>query len=176
MTMTRHGGLIALGDVTPEVEGAWVAPSATLVGAVRLAAEVSVWYGSVLRADNDSITIGPGSNVQDCCVMHTDPGLPVTVGARVTVGHRAVLHGCTVEDDVLIGMGAMVLNGALVGAGSLVAAGSVVLEGTQVPPGSLVAGLPAKVRRPLTTQEREGVIRNAADYVDLAARYRTTLG
>jgi carbonic anhydrase/acetyltransferase-like protein (isoleucine patch superfamily) len=87
-----------------------------------------------------------------------------------------VLHGCTVEDDVLIGMGAMVLNGALVGAGSLVAAGSVVLEGTQVPPGSLVAGLPAKVRRPLTTQEREGVIRNAADYVDLAARYRTTLG
>jgi carbonic anhydrase/acetyltransferase-like protein (isoleucine patch superfamily) len=164
--------LITLGKAEPNVEGAWVAPSATLVGAVTLGPESSVWYGTVLRADHDRITIGAGSNVQDGCVMHADPGLPVTVGDRVTVGHRAVLHGCTVEDDSLIGMGAMVLNGARIGAGSLVAAGSVVLEGTEVPPGSLVAGLPGKVRRPLSAEEREGLTRNAEEYVELAARHR----
>ena len=127
----------------PRTSPPTVPPSATLVGAVTLGPGSSIWYACVLRADHDRITIGAESNVQDGCVMHADPGLPVTVGARVTVGHRAVLHGCTVEDDSLVGMGAMVLNGAHIGAGSLVAAGTVVLEGTQVPPGSLVAGLPA---------------------------------
>jgi carbonic anhydrase/acetyltransferase-like protein (isoleucine patch superfamily) len=153
-----------------------VAPSATLVGAVTLGPGSSIWYACVLRADHDRITIGAESNVQDGCVMHADPGLPVTVGARVTVGHRAVLHGCTVEDDSLVGMGAMVLNGAHIGAGSLVAAGTVVLEGTQVPPGSLVAGLPGKVRRPLRPEEQEGLTRNAEEYVELTARHRASTG
>jgi carbonic anhydrase/acetyltransferase-like protein (isoleucine patch superfamily) len=168
--------LVALGDAGPAVEGAWVAPSATLVGAVTLGADASIWYATVLRADHERITIGSRSNVQDGCVMHADPDLPVTVGTGVTVGHRAVLHGCTVEDDSLIGMGAMVLNGAHIGAGSLVAAGSVVLEGTRVPPGSLVAGLPAKVRRPLSEEERDGLRRNADGYVELAARHRESTG
>jgi carbonic anhydrase/acetyltransferase-like protein (isoleucine patch superfamily) len=168
--------LVTLGQATPAIEGAWVAPSAILIGAVTLGPEASVWYATVLRADHDRITIGPRTNVQDGCVMHADPGLPVTVGTGVTVGHRAVLHGCTVEDDSLIGMGAMVLNGAHIGAGSLVAAGSVVLEGTRIPPGSLVAGLPAKVRRPLTAEEREGLRGNAADYVELVARHREATG
>jgi carbonic anhydrase/acetyltransferase-like protein (isoleucine patch superfamily) len=168
--------VVTLGDAAPTFEGAWVAPSATLIGAVTLGAEASVWYATVLRADHDRITIGARSNVQDGCVMHADPGLPVTVGTGVTVGHRAVLHGCTVEDDSLIGMGAMVLNGAHIGAGSLVAAGSVVLEGTQVPPGSLVAGLPAKVRRPLSEEEQEGLRTNAEEYVELAARHRESTG
>ncbi|MDN6330249.1 MAG: gamma carbonic anhydrase family protein, partial [Brachybacterium sp.] len=136
--------------VTPQVpETAWVAPTATLVGAVTLSEDSSVFYSSVLRGDMDSIVIGPGSNIQDGCVVHTDTGFPAVVGAGVSVGHRAVLHGCTVEDDSLIGMGAVVLNGAVVGAGSLVAAGAVVTEGMQIPPGSLVAGVPAKVRKEL---------------------------
>ena len=168
--------LIPLGEAKPDVDGAWVAPSATLVGAVTLGPGSSIWYACVLRADHDRITIGAESNFQDGCVMHADPGLPVTVGARVTVGHRAVLHGCTVEDDSLVGMGAMVLNGAHIGAGSLVAAGTVVLEGTQVPPGSLVAGLPGKVRRPMRPEEQEGLTRNAEEYVELTARHRASTG
>jgi carbonic anhydrase/acetyltransferase-like protein (isoleucine patch superfamily) len=147
--------LVTLGQATPAIEGAWVAPSATLIGAVTLGPEASVWYATVLRADHDRITIGSRTNVQDGCVMHADPGLPVTVGT---------------------GVGAMVLNGAHIGAGSLVAAGSVVLEGTRIPPGSLVAGLPAKVRRPLTAEEREGLRGNAADYVELVARHREATG
>ena len=120
----------------------------------------------------DSISIGERSNIQDGCVAHTDPGYPVVVGSGVSVGHRAVLHGCTVEDDALIGMGAVVLNGAVVGAGSLVAAGAVVTEGMQIPPGSLVAGVPAKVRRELDEDAQEALRRNARIYVDLAAQHR----
>ncbi len=151
---------------------AWVAPGATLVGDVNLGPEASLWFGAVLRGDGDRITVGARSNVQDGCVGHADPGVPLTVGTGVSVGHRAVLHGCTVEDDVLVGMGAVVLNGARVGAGSLVAAGAVVLENTQVPPGSLVAGTPARVRRELTGDEVDRLRRNAEHYVALAARYR----
>ncbi|MGP9613530.1 gamma carbonic anhydrase family protein [Brachybacterium sp. AOP42-B2-9] len=159
--------------VTPQVpETAWVAPTATLVGAVTLSEDSSVFYSSVLRGDMDSIVIGPGSNIQDGCVVHTDTGFPAVVGAGVSVGHRAVLHGCTVEDDSLIGMGAVVLNGAVVGAGSLVAAGAVVTEGMQIPPGSLVAGVPAKVRKELDEDGLEALRENARIYVDLAAKHR----
>ncbi|MFP5348037.1 MAG: gamma carbonic anhydrase family protein [Actinomycetes bacterium] len=165
--------LLPLGDDSPSVaDGAFVAPGATLVGAVRLAAGSSVWFGAVLRADGDTIDIGERSNIQDGCVLHTDPGFPISLGTGVTVGHRAVLHGCSVEDDVLVGMGVVVLNGARVGSESLLAAGTVVLEGTEVPPRSLVAGVPGKVRRQLTDDEVEHVRNNAAAYVTLAARYR----
>ncbi len=157
---------------TPAVhEQAWAAPGAVLIGDVRLHARASVFYGAVLRADRDRIEIGEGSNLQDGVVVHGDPGHPTVVGRGVSVGHRAVLHGCTIEDDCLIGMSATVLNGARIGAGSLVAAGAVVLEGTIVPPGSLVAGVPAKVRRELSEEEREGIRRNAATYLMLSAAH-----
>jgi len=153
-------------------ESAWAAPNATLVGRVTLGESASVFYGAVLRADVDAITIGDRSNLQDNVSVHCDAGVPTRVGSGVSVGHAAVLHGCTVEDDCLVGMAATVLNGAVIGAGSLVAAGAVVLEGTVVPPGSLVAGVPAKVRRPLTDEELEHIRGNAAHYVELARVHR----
>ncbi|RKN07570.1 gamma carbonic anhydrase family protein [Streptomyces radicis] len=156
--------------------GAWLAPGVTLIGAVTVADEASVWFGTVARADTERIEIGRGSNVQDGCVLHADPGFPAVIGARVSVGHRAVVHGSTVEDDALVGMGAVLLNGSRVGAGSLIAAGTVVLEGVQVPPGSLVAGVPGTVRRALTGEEAEKVRANAAHYRDLARRYSHTGG
>ncbi|MBM9622866.1 gamma carbonic anhydrase family protein [Streptomyces zhihengii] len=172
------GALIAgVGGREPKVDpDAFTAPTSVVLGDVTLAAGASVWYQSVLRGDGGPITIGPDSNIQDNCTVHVDPGFPVTVGARVSVGHNAVLHGCTVEDDVLVGMGATVLNGAHIGAGSLVAAQALVPQGMRVPPGSLVAGVPAKVRRELTEEEREGVRLNAAVYVDLAQQHRAAHG
>jgi carbonic anhydrase/acetyltransferase-like protein (isoleucine patch superfamily) len=152
---------------------AFIAPNATVIGAVTLAPQSSVFYGSVLRADRDSITLGERSNLQDNVTVHCDPGSPVVIGAGVSVGHAAVIHGCTIEDDCLIGMSATVLNRAVIGRESLVAAGSVVLEGTIIPPRSLVAGVPAKVRRQLTNDEVEGLRRNASTYVDLAREHRT---
>ncbi|GAA2231853.1 gamma carbonic anhydrase family protein [Herbiconiux moechotypicola] len=164
--------IITFDGITPSVAAdAWVAPTATLIGRVELAERASVFYGAVLRGDNDPIVLGPGSNLQDNVVVHTDLGRPVTIGANVSVGHGAVLHGCTVSDDCLIGMGSTVLNGAVIGAGSLVAAGAVVLEGTVVPPGSLVAGVPAKVRRELTVEEQDGIRANAARYLALSAAH-----
>lgn len=164
--------LITLDGSAPEVaEDAWVAPTAVLVGRVRLGSGSSAWYGAVLRGDGERITIGAGSNVQDGCVVHADPGFAATIGDGVVVGHNAVVHGCTVEDGSLIGMGSRVLNGARIGAGSLVAAGAVVLEGTQVPPGSLVAGVPAKVRRPLTDDEAAGIRAGAKQYVERARQH-----
>jgi carbonic anhydrase/acetyltransferase-like protein (isoleucine patch superfamily) len=158
---------------TPAVDAtAFVAANATLIGRVTIAADASVFYGCVLRADTDSISIGARSNVQDNVSMHTDAGLQLVVGSDVSIGHGAVVHGCVIEDDCLIGMGATVLNRAVIGAGSLVAAGAVVLEGTIIPPGSLVAGVPAKVRRELSDEEREGVKLNATHYVDLARAHR----
>ncbi|GAA2508362.1 gamma carbonic anhydrase family protein [Streptomyces gobitricini] len=152
-------------DVHPE---AFAAPTAVVIGEVTMAAGSSVWYHTVLRADCGPIVLGADSNVQDNCTVHVDPGFPVTVGERVSVGHNAVLHGCTVEDDVLVGMGATVLNGAHIGAGSLIAAQALVPQGMRVPPGSLVAGVPAKVKRELTAEEREGIRLNAAMYSELA--------
>jgi carbonic anhydrase/acetyltransferase-like protein (isoleucine patch superfamily) len=164
--------LIAVDGHHPELApGAWAAPGATLAGRVRLAAGASLWYAAVLRAEAEPIAIGEDSNVQDGCVAHTDPGFPTTLGARVSVGHRAVLHGCTVADDVLIGMGAVLLNGSRVGPGSLIAAGAVLLEGTEVPAGSLVAGVPGKVRRELTDDEAALIKANADHYRDLARRH-----
>ncbi len=156
-------------DVSPT---AWVAPNATLIGNIRIGENSSVFYGAVARADMDSITIGAGTNLQDNVVVHTDTGTPTVVGDGVSVGHAAVLHGCTVEDDCLIGMSATVLNRAVIGRGSLVAAGSVVLEGTVIPPGSLVAGVPAKVRRALEPDELDHVRQNAAHYVALSRAHR----
>lgn len=164
---------IALPSGAPSVHPeAWVAPGAVLAGAVTVGAGSSVWYAAVLRADLDVVVLGERTNIQDGAVLHADPGFPLRLGDGVSVGHRAVLHGCTVGDDVLVGMGAVVLNGAVIGAGSLIAAGAVVLEGTQVPAGSLVAGVPAKVRRELRPDEAEGLLLNAAVYRDLAEVHR----
>lgn len=164
--------IIELGGIRPKLaEGCWIADDATLIGDVVVADQASVWFGAVLRADGDTMTIGAGSNVQDGCVMHTDPGFPLAMGTGVSAGHRAVLHGCTLGDDVLVGMSATVMNGARIGSGSLIAAGAVVLEGTEVPERSLVAGVPGKVRRELTDDEFAGLRRNAQIYVDLAQRY-----
>ncbi|MQY10601.1 Protein YrdA [Streptomyces sp. RB5] len=159
----------AVGGREPKTDpNAFVAPTAVLLGDVRLAAGSSVWYHAVLRAEFETIELGADSNIQDNCTVHVDPGFPVTVGERVTVGHNVVLHGCTLEDDVLVGMGATVLNGARIGAGSLVAAQALVPQGMRVPPGSLVAGVPAKVKRPLTDEELAGIRFNAEGYTALA--------
>lgn len=167
--MTERALIRGVGGKRPEIHpGSFTAPTSVVVGDVTLAEGASVWYHAVLRADCGPIVLGPDSNVQDNCTVHVDPGFPVTVGARVSVGHNAVLHGCTVEDDVLIGMGATVLNGAHIGEGSLVAAQALVPQGMRVPPGSLVAGVPAKVRRELTEEEREGIKLNATMYLELA--------
>ena len=157
----------------PQVaDDAFVAPNATLIGEVRVADGAGVFYGAVMRGDRSPLRLGARSNLQDNVTVHSDPDHPCTIGERVSVGHGAVIHGCTIEDDVLVGMNATVLNGAVVGAGSLVAAGAVVLEGTRVPPGSLVAGVPGKVRRELDEQERAAVRANAEHYVLLSQRHR----
>ena len=171
--MTARALISPVGGKEPKVDQkAFTAPTSVVLGEVTMAPGSSVWYHTVLRADCGPIVLGADSNIQDNCTVHVDPGFPVTVGARVSVGHNAVLHGCTVEDDVLIGMGATVLNGAHIGAGSLIAAQALVPQGMRVPPGSLVAGVPAKVRRELTEEEREHVRLNAEGYVELARHHR----
>ncbi len=151
----------ALDGHRPEVsESAFVAPATVVVGRVRVGARSSVWYGSVLRGDDEEISIGEDTNVQDLSLVHADPGFPAVLGNRVTVGHRAIVHGATVEDDVLVGMGAILLNGVRIGSGSVVAAGAVVIPGTEVPENSLVAGLPGKVIRKVRDSDRE-MIRHA---------------
>jgi carbonic anhydrase/acetyltransferase-like protein (isoleucine patch superfamily) len=165
--------ILPFGDAAPTVHpSAWLAPTATVIGQATIAADASVFFGAVVRADMDLVELGAGSNLQDNVVVHTDTGFPALIGAGVSVGHAAVVHGCTVEDRCLIGMNATVLNGAVVGTGSLVAAGSVVLEGTQIPPRSLVAGVPGKVRRTLTDEEYARVVQNALTYVELTAKHR----
>lgn len=171
--MGQQALISGVGGKEPDIDAeAFTAPTSVVIGEVTLAAGASVWYHAVLRADCGPIVVGAGSNIQDNCTVHVDPGHPVTVGERVTVGHNAVLHGCTVEDDVLIGMGATVLNGAHIGAGSLVAAQALVPQGMRVPPGSLVAGVPAKVKRELTQEERDIIKLNAEMYLGLAADHR----
>ncbi|MFC7530897.1 gamma carbonic anhydrase family protein [Actinoplanes sp. GCM10030250] len=152
---------------------AWIAPGAVVAGRVTLGPDTGVWYQAVLRADMDTITVGAGTNLQDGVVVHADPGFPVSVGAGVSVGHRAVLHGCTIEDEVLIGMGSIVMNGAYVGSGSIIGAGAVIPEGSVVPAGSLVLGMPGKVRRETTEDERKSIALNAAAYVELARLHRS---
>lgn len=167
--MVQRALITGIGGKEPNIhEEAFVAPTSSVIGDVTLEAGASVWYGAVLRGDAERISVGAQANIQDNCTLHADPGFPVTIGERVSVGHNAVVHGATVGDDCLIGMGATVLNGAVIGAGSLVAAQALVPQGMQVPPGSLVAGVPAKVRRELTEEERQGVTLNGTLYADLA--------
>ncbi|MCX5522554.1 gamma carbonic anhydrase family protein [Streptomyces bobili] len=167
--MTHKALIVGIGGREPKVDQeAFVAPTSSVIGDVTLAAGASVWYGAVLRGDVERISVGARSNIQDNCTLHADPGFPVTIGERVSVGHNAVVHGASVGDDCLIGMGATVLNGAVIGAGSLVAAQALVPQGMEVPPGSLVAGVPAKIRRELTEEERQGVTLNGTLYADLA--------
>jgi len=154
-----------------ESAATYVAPGVALIGAVTLGEGSSVWFNAVLRADNEPIVLGAGSNLQDLVACHVDHGRPLTIGAGVSVGHTAVLHGCTIEDNVLVGMHATIMNGAVIGTDSLVAAGALVTEGTIVPPRSLVAGVPAKVRRELTDAEVESIRANAAHYADRARLY-----
>ena len=165
MTIAEGASVLSVSGKTPRIdESAFLATGSRVIGDVRMAEGSSVWYNAVLRADGDSITVGAGSNLQDNVSVHVDRGKPVVIGENVSVGHNAVVHGCTIEDGSLVGMGAVVLNGAVIGAGSLVAGGAVVLEGSVIPPGSLVAGVPAKVRRELTADERAGLVRNAETY------------
>ena len=157
--------LISIDGQTPQIDDtAWIAPTATVVGSVTVEAGASVWYGAVLRADNEPITIGAHSNVQDNCAFHVDKERPVTIGEGVSVGHGAVVHGATVGDHVLIGMGAIIMNGAVVGDESMIAAGALITEGMEVPPRSLVAGVPGKVRRELSAAEIEKLHENASIY------------
>lgn len=168
--------LYTIGDATPQLApGAWVAPSADLIGDVRLGERASVWFGAVIRADNTPILIGEESNIQDGAVGHSDPGVPLTIGARVTVGHQAILHGCTIADDCLIGMGARILNGAVIEAECIVGAGALITEGKHFPGGSLIVGAPARVVRQLTEAERQMLRVSAAHYAEKAARYSAQL-
>ncbi|WP_018001096.1 gamma carbonic anhydrase family protein [Paracoccus sp. N5] len=165
-----------LDGITPQLDAeAWVAPGAQLMGRVVLEPGASVWFGAVLRGDNEEIRVGRGSNVQDLTVCHTDMGYPLTIGANCTIGHRAILHGCTIEDGVLIGMGATIMNGARIGAGSLIGAGALVAEGKEIPPGSLVMGAPGKILRQLDDIARAQLLKSAEAYRRNAARFRKGL-
>lgn len=153
-------------------ERIFIADTATVIGDVTLADDVNIWFGAVVRGDRDRVTLGAGSNIQDNAVVHTTIGFPARIGAGVSVGHGAILHGCTVHDHVLVGMGAIVLNGAVVGEGSIIGAGAVVTEGKDIPPRSLVLGVPGRVVRGTTSGEEEKIVHNAREYVKLAGRYR----
>lgn len=162
--------VIPYAGLSPAVDpGAWLAATAVLVGDVAVAAAASIFYGAVIRGDMAAVSIGEAANIQDNVVVHTASGHPAVIGPGVSVGHGAVVHGCLIEADCLIGMNATVLNGAVIGEGSLVAAGAVVLEGTRIPPGSLVAGVPGRVRRALSSDECDKIKENARSYLRLAA-------
>lgn len=156
-------------------DGAWAAPSADLIGDVRLGPRASIWFGAVVRADNTPIQLGEESNLQDGAVGHSDPGAPLTIGARVTIGHQAIVHGCTIADDCLVGMGARILNGAVIGRECLVGAGALISEGKRFEPGSLIVGVPARVVRPLSEAEKAAIRLSAAHYAEKAARYVSAL-
>lgn len=168
--------LYRLGDISPTIAmNAYVAPSASLIGDVVLAEHSSVWFGATLRGDNETISIGVNSNVQDGTVMHTDPGFPLMVGANVSIGHQAMLHGCTVGEGSLIGIHAVVLNAAVIGKGCLVGAGAVITERKIFADGTLILGAPAKVVRELSAEERENILKIAANYASRGADYRNQL-
>ncbi|MDI9331949.1 MAG: gamma carbonic anhydrase family protein [Alphaproteobacteria bacterium] len=165
-----------LDEHTPQLASeAWVADSAEVMGQVSLGERASVWFNTVVRADNEAITIGPETNIQDGTVLHCDPGKPLHIGRGVTVGHNVMLHGCTVGDHSLIGIGAVILNGAVIGKHCLVGAGALVTEGKEFPDGSMILGSPAKAVRQLTPEQIEGLQRIAQSYVQNAARYRRGL-
>ena len=168
--------LYSIGDATPSLDPtAWVAPSADLIGDVRLAARASVWFGAVIRADNTPILLGEETNFQDGAIGHSDPGAPLTIGARVTVGHQAILHGCTVGEEALIGMGARILNGAVIGPQCIVGAGALVTEGKAFEARSLIVGSPARAIRTLGDQEVAMLRLSAAHYAEKAVYYAKEL-
>ena len=168
--------LYILRDLRPQLaEGAWAAPSADLIGDVRLGARASVWFGAVLRGDNTPLILGEETNFQDGAIGHSDPGFPLTIGARVTVGHQAILHGCTVADDCLIGMGARILNGAVIESDCIVGAGALVTECKRFERGSLILGAPARAMRQVTEEEKRALRVSAAYYAEKAARYAAQL-
>jgi carbonic anhydrase/acetyltransferase-like protein (isoleucine patch superfamily) len=165
-----------LGDAVPQIhESAWVAESAQVMGRVQLDQDASIWFGAVLRGDNEPIHIGQGSNIQDGSVLHSDIGQPMTVGPYVTVGHQAMLHGCTIGEGSLIGIGAIILNGARIGKNCLVGAGALVTEGKEFADGSMILGSPAKVVRQLTPEQIEGLRASARHYIHNAQRYQAGL-
>ncbi len=165
--------LYALDGIEPKVSpSAWVAPGCHVIGNVHLKDDVSVWFNSTLRGDNEVIFIGAGSNVQENTVMHTDMGFPLSIGAGCTIGHKAMLHGCTIGDNSLIGMGATVLNGATIGKNCLIGAGALIPEGKDIPDGSLVMGMPGKVVRVLSDDQIDGLRLSAKHYQDNARRFR----
>lgn len=168
--------LYELGEFAPQLAArSWVAPSADLIGDVHLGERASIWFGAVIRADNTPIIIGEDSNIQDGSVCHSDAGFPLKIGARVTVGHQAILHGCTVADDCLIGMGARILNGATIATECIVGAGALITEGKTFPSGSLIVGSPARAIRETTEAERQLLRASAAHYAEKAARYAAEL-
>ena len=168
--------LYALADVSPKVDAtAWIAPDANVIGNVMLAAKSSVWFGCTLRGDGELISVGTGSNVQENCVFHTDDGYPLTIGENCTIGHKVMLHGCTIGDNSLIGMGATVLNGAKIGKNCLIGAGALITENKVIPDGSLVMGAPGKVVRELDAAAIKGLTLSAEHYQQNAARFARDL-
>lgn len=165
--------IYAIDGIEPEFpdDFHWVAPSATIIGRVKIATGVGIWFGSVLRGDNEPIEIGANTNIQENCVFHTDPGFPVTIGEGCTIGHKAMIHGCRIGDNTLVGMGATVLNGAVIGANCLIGAGALVPEGKSIPDNSLVVGMPGKVIRELDENAVEGLKRSSEIYVANARRF-----
>ena len=168
--------LYALGDKRPVLDAdTWVAPDANLIGDIVLEAGASVWFGATLRGDNERITVGAGSNVQENCVFHTDMGFPLTIGAGCTIGHKVMLHGCSIGTNSLIGMGATILNGAKIGDNCLIGAGALITEGKEIPDGALVMGAPGKVIRQLDTAGIDGLKLSALHYQDNMRRFRDQL-
>ena len=170
--------LYALGELRPVLpadDSAWIADTADVIGNVIFAQNSSVWFGTVIRGDNEPIAVGQGSNIQENCVLHTDPGFPVTIGVNCTIGHKAILHGCTIGDGSLIGMGAIVLNGAKIGKNCLIGAGALVTEGKEIPDGCLVVGSPARVIRTLNDKAIAGLQLSAEHYQKNAARFKLDL-
>ncbi|MFZ3582454.1 gamma carbonic anhydrase family protein [Loktanella sp. DJP18] len=168
--------IYALKDLTPDVaDDVWIAPGAHVIGRVRLEPGVGIWFGATLRGDNELISVGTGTNIQENCVLHTDMGYPLTIHAGCTIGHKAMLHGCTIGANSLIGMGATVLNGAVIGENCLIGAGALITEGKVIPDGSLVVGAPGKVVRPLDAAAIEGLRASALHYSENAARFMRDL-
>ena len=169
--------LFSLGDLKVELRGErhFIAHDATLVGSIILENEVNIWFNVVIRADNDQVHIGEATNIQDGSVLHCDPGIPLTIGKRVTVGHKVMLHGCTVGDGALIGINSVILNGARIGAGALIGANSLVPEGKEIPPGVLAVGSPAKVVRQLTPEQIAGILKISESYVARGRLFREQL-
>lgn len=173
-----QGALYALNGVAPVLPAdgdVWVAPGAQIIGRVMLMRGASIWFNAVLRGDNEPIVVGEGSNVQEGAVMHTDPGFPLSVGRDCTIGHKALLHGCTIGNGVLVGMNATVMNGAVIGRGALIGAGAMVTEGKEIPEGALVLGVPGKVVRTLSEDEQQALLESAARYRENMQRFREGL-